>query len=146
MLELSQQGLNCSQMIVAMGLETLGQVNPDLVQAMAGLGGGVGFTGKACGAMTGGACLLSLYAAGLTPHDAIDAQLRSMEMAEELVRWFEQQFGQEYGGTNCQQILGAAFEKRTPQPACADIVSNTYSKVQEIAEQHKLDLTGDAHD
>ena len=83
MLELYRQGYNCSQILVTLGLETMGKSNPDLVRAVAGLGGGIGFTGKTCGALTGGACLLSLYAGKGMPEGKND-DLLAMAMISEL--------------------------------------------------------------
>lgn len=57
----------CSQMILLQGLEQLGKTNPDLIRAMHGLAGGLGFSGELCGALTDGASLLGLYAGKGTP-------------------------------------------------------------------------------
>ena len=62
MVELSRQGFLCSQILLIIGLEAQGKENPDVVRAMSGLVGGLGFCGKTCGALTGGACLIGLYA------------------------------------------------------------------------------------
>ena len=59
MLELSGQGFHCSQILLFLGLEAQGKSNPDLIRAMSGLAGGVGFCGDTCGALTGGACLIA---------------------------------------------------------------------------------------
>lgn len=60
--QLHLQGFHCSQIMLILGLERQGKTNPDLVRAMTGLAGGLGFGGKNCGALTGAACLLGLYA------------------------------------------------------------------------------------
>ena len=67
MLELAGQGFHCSQILLFLGLEAQGKRNPDLIRAMSGLAGGVGFSGDICGALTGGACLLGLMRAGALP-------------------------------------------------------------------------------
>jgi len=60
LLELGAKGYSCAQMLVIGALRLMGRENPDLVRAVAGLAQGVG-CGELCGALSGGACLLSLY-------------------------------------------------------------------------------------
>ena len=61
MLELSGQGFYCAQILLILALEAEGKENPDLVRAMSGLNGGLGFSGNVCGALTGGCCLLGHF-------------------------------------------------------------------------------------
>ena len=42
-IELSSMGYHCSQMIMILTLETIGEENPQLVKALGGLGGGIGY-------------------------------------------------------------------------------------------------------
>ena len=60
-IELSRQGFFCAQILAILGMETDGKNNPELVRAMGGLSGGLGFTGNVCGCLTGGCCLLSYF-------------------------------------------------------------------------------------
>ena len=53
--ELGSMGYHCSQMMMIMTLETIGEENPQLVKALGGLGGGIGYCGDTCGCLTGGA-------------------------------------------------------------------------------------------
>ena len=59
-MELGSMGYHCSQIIMIMTLETIGEENPQLVKAMGGLGGGIGYCGDTCGCLTGGACAIGL--------------------------------------------------------------------------------------
>ena len=59
-LTLNQGGYCCSQIIMKLALRELGQENPELVRAMAGLCFGAGSPEGACGVLTGAACALSL--------------------------------------------------------------------------------------
>jgi hypothetical protein len=59
---LAKDGFKCSQIMMALALKRQGKEEPNLIRAMGGLIVGVGYTGKICGALTGGACLISLYA------------------------------------------------------------------------------------
>ena len=45
-MELGSMGYHCSQIIMIMTLETIGEENPQLVKAMGGLGGGIGYCGE----------------------------------------------------------------------------------------------------
>ena len=47
--ELGSMGYHCSQMMMIMTLETIGEENPQLVKALGGLGGGIGYCGDTCG-------------------------------------------------------------------------------------------------
>jgi hypothetical protein len=62
MLQLAKKGYYCSQILVIMGLEARGESNPDLVRTVGGLARGCGEGSCTCGALTGGCCLLSLFA------------------------------------------------------------------------------------
>ena len=103
MTELKAQGFFCSQILLILGLELQGKSNPDLVRCMHGLVGGLGFTGEICGTLSGGACLLGLYAGKGLPEEKQDPRLSFM--IEALVQWFQERFGAEYGGVTCNQIL-----------------------------------------
>lgn len=144
MLELSRQGFNCSQILLILGLEALGKNNPDLVRAMTGLGGGLGFSGKTCGALTGGVCLLGLYAGRGTPEEAEHG--RFLLKVEELVQWFETENGRVYGGIDCAQILGDELANKTVTPRCGHIVTSTYSKVKEILRANGIDPAGEQNE
>ena len=78
MMALRKQGFYCSQILILQGLELMGKSNPDLVRAMQGLAGGMGFSGEICGALTGGACLLGLYAGKGLPEQEGDPRLAFM--------------------------------------------------------------------
>ena len=59
--ELGSMGYHCSQMMMIMTLETIGEENPQLVKALGGLGGGIGYCGDTCGCLTGGACAIGYF-------------------------------------------------------------------------------------
>jgi C_GCAxxG_C_C family probable redox protein len=140
MRELKQQGFFCSQILLIMGMELQGKDNPDLLAAMNGLAGGIGFTGETCGALTGGACLLGLYAGKGTPDQDEDPRL--LFMAEDLVRWFKGEYGARYGGIRCEQILAEGGKDMGSR--CPAIVLGTYQKVKELLVENGFDLAGAA--
>jgi C_GCAxxG_C_C family probable redox protein len=139
LLRLANQEYSCSQILLQMNLENRGKENPELVRTMGGLVGGLGYCGKLCGALTSAACLLSLYAGKGSPEEVEDSRVN--EMIEELVQWFEQEFGPRYGGINCRDILEDDYGNRVRR--CPEILLRTNRKVHEILEARSYDvLTG----
>ncbi len=138
MRELKQQGFFCSQIIMIMGMELQGKTDPDLVKAMHGLSGGLGFSGELCGALSGGACLLGVYAGRGEVDDEEDPRL--MFMIQDLVGWFKETFGEKYGGIRCEQILAANGGNQ--MMVCPMLVSQTFQKVKELLVENGYDLAG----
>ena len=138
MQELQQQGFHCSQILLIMGLEAQGKENPDLIRAMHGLAGGLGFSGETCGALTGGACLLGLYAGKGLPEEAEDVELQVM--IAQLVEWFKAEYAQTYGSIACDDILEG--NPRNKRIRCPAIVMNTHQQLKEILVAHGFDLSG----
>lgn len=139
MIELRKQGFFCSQILMILGLELQGKTNPDLVRSMHALSGGIGFTGETCGALTGGACLLGLYAGKGTPDEEDNPRL--MFTLEDLVKWFKSEYGQAYGGIRCDDILGA--DGRNMGARCPAIVAGVFHKVKELLVENGFDLAGE---
>ena len=138
MIQLAGQGFYCSQVLLVMGLEAQGKSDPDLIRSMAGLAGGLGFTGDTCGALTGGACLLGLYAGRGAPEEQEDEKLNLM--VSELVDWFSEEYGKIYGGIRCEIILGDDPRNRTAR--CPNMVFGTYEKVKALLIEYGFDLSG----
>ncbi|NLF51688.1 MAG: C_GCAxxG_C_C family protein [Leptolinea sp.] len=138
MKELRQQGFYCSQILMVMGLEMQGKTNPDLIGAIHGLAGGLGFSGELCGGLTGGACLLGLYAGKREPSDEEDPRLDFM--VEDLVKWFKEGFGQRFGGCRCEEIIGNHPGNQSTR--CPVIVAETLQKVKELLIENDFELTG----
>ena len=128
MIQLAQQGFYCSQILIIMGLEAQGKENVDLVRSMSGLVGGLGFSGDVCGALTGGVCLLGLYAGKGLPEEPEDEKLNLM--IGELVDWFREEYGQVYGGIRCETILGD--DPRSRSSKCPSLTLGTYEKVKAL--------------
>lgn len=137
MLELAGQGFHCSQILLFLGLEAQGKSNPDLIRAMSGLAGGIGFCGDTCGALTGGACLLALYAGRGTTEEEDDPKLNLM--INQLFEWFSLEFSDCYGGIHCREILAADPANQTAR--CPGIVSRTYRKVKSLLLENEFDLS-----
>lgn len=142
MQELKRQGFFCSQILIILGLELQGKSNPDLVRCMHGLVGGLGFMGETCGTLTGGACLLGLYAGKGEPAEEFDPRL--FIMIEALVKWFKERFGTQYGGITCNHIL--EDNPRNQLTRCPQLVAETYQKVKELLVENGFDLSGTDHE
>ncbi|NLT96484.1 MAG: C_GCAxxG_C_C family protein [Clostridia bacterium] len=139
MVELSYQGFYCSQILIMDALENLNKSNEDLVRAMAGLAGGIGFSGKNCGSLTGGACVLALYAGKGSPQEKEDPRLNLM--ISELVQWFEEEWGKTYGSIDCQDILEDNPQNRLQR--CPQIIFQTNEKIKEILTANGYNLSGE---
>jgi hypothetical protein len=129
MMRLAQKGYTCSQILILLALEARGEQNPVLVRAAAGLAYGCG-TGKAsCGVLTGGSCVIALFAG--KGSDEEQESEKFMMMLQDLSDWFSEHVGGQYGGIECQGIVGdegpAAARQR-----CGAILAETYAKVMEI--------------
>lgn len=130
------QGFYCSQILVLLGLENLGKEDPDLVRAMQGLAVGLG-AGEVCGALTGGAALLGLYAGRGEAGEMEDPRLN--EMLQALVAWFKETYGEPFGGIRCAEILGDDPQNKA---RCGQMVLGVYEKVTELLIEKGFDLYG----
>ncbi len=128
MLEMSQRGYFCSQILLKLALEDEEKEDADLLRAMGGLCGGMGFSGGLCGALTGGACLLGYYLCKGEDDEMEDE--RANEKINQLVHWFEEEIGSEYGGVNCAVILDGNPNNKMLR--CPKIVERTYYKAMEL--------------
>jgi hypothetical protein len=104
MAELSMQGFGCSQILMILALEAEGKRDPDLVRAVSALQGGLAFSGKLCGALSGGACALALHGGRGSPEEVEDPRVASR--IRRLVAWFEAEYGERDGGIDCATLLG----------------------------------------
>jgi len=133
MVRLKARGYCCTQIILILALKAQGKTNADLVRSMGGLCYGVNWGGEVCGALSGGACLISLYtgkgADVEIPHD------QHLVMIGEFVEWFIIAADEKYGGTRCHEIL----EKFPDRSICSLIVADTYKKCMDILVKNGFD-------
>ena len=133
LIRLKAKGYCCAQMFFILAMEAQGKSDADLVRTMGGLCYGVNWSGEVCGALSGGACLISLYAGKGGDEEESDSQY--IAMMGELVEWFTLAADEEYGGTRCHEIL----EKFPDRSMCSLIVAETYKKCSEILVSHGFD-------
>lgn len=139
MMELARQGFKCSQILMQLGLDSQGKENSDLVRVVSGLAGGLGFSGYVCGALTGGVCLLSLYAGRGDQSETENPRL--IFMINQLIEWFEQTYGNK--GLNCSDIIGQDPKAGVDMVRCGEMVAATFRKVQEILMEEGISIDGD---
>ena len=133
-MELSRYGYFCSQILAILMLEAVGEENPKLVQAMAGLNGGIGFSGDVCGCMAGGCCILS-YFTGKPDADSYDSPHHKSAQGE-FVQWFTDEMELEYQSIDCRDITKGNPAKRVQY--CPQIIAQTFEKCMEILEERGL--------
>jgi len=113
--DLKIQGYCCSQLVgIIAGLEPLDEDNESLVRSLRGLCFGM-YAQKVCGALTGGACALSLHLEGINLAEA----------CRDLTEWFEVRFG----GVSCEDLVGRGGRSAL---VCMDAVKETCEKCLEM--------------
>ena len=127
-MELSREGLYCAQIMVQLALDAEGKENPELIEAVRGLCGGFAWSGGPCGALSGGACLLSLLGRGL------DISERE-ELVAEFHRWFAGRTAQ-FGGEDCNDITGG--DRGNMFSVCPGVIIDSYEKCVELLSERGL--------
>ena len=133
-MELSRYGYFCSQILAILTLELTGEENPKLVQAMGGLDGGVGYSKNNCGCLTGGACLISYFTGKGSDFEAESPEHKGA--LAEFSQWFQDEITADYGGINCEDIIGTNAAKRVEY--CPQIIAATYEKCVGILQNRGL--------
>ena len=135
-LQLHMQGFHCAQILLMLGLEHQHKENPDLIRAMDGLSGagGLNFSGKNCGALIGGACLLALFGGRGTVEES--GQRALPIMIQQLPAWFEAGFGAQYGGIDCDAILQNDPWNRLTR--CPKLVNDTFFMARQLLKENGL--------
>jgi len=147
-LELGSKGYSCAQIVIIGSLRLMGEDNENLVRAMAGLAQGIGNTGNMCGALAGGLCMLSMYAAKGNDFEQALPQLPLL--MDELVHWFTSEM---CGGKaiTCDAILGindsnnsndAHVPIRTMDSQhCGLLVAKVWEKCVSLLRKYEIDPT-----
>ena len=99
--EAFKAGMNCSQAIVATYGPGLGLEEDMGAKVAAAFGGGMGHTGKTCGAITGAMMVIGLHCSRDGCSTA-EAKVRSYALASELMKTFETR----HVYTNCKALIG----------------------------------------
>ncbi len=137
MMALGGQGFCCSQIMVLLALETQGLENPPLVRALSGLCNGISECEGPCGVLTGGACLLGLYAGKGDENEEVSERLPLM--LQTLYQWFRETIGRRHGGIRCCDILGKDACEGPNWERCGTIVADTYAHCLESLMENGFD-------
>ncbi|MEW5912536.1 MAG: C-GCAxxG-C-C family protein [Thermodesulfobacteriota bacterium] len=87
--------------MLAVGQEKAGRAQPEVIRAMAALGGGVARSGRVCGILTGAVAMAASLFGAADPELREDPRLRPL--ARQLVGRFEE-LAAPYGGVDCARI------------------------------------------
>jgi len=134
MLELSNQGLACAQIMMQLALDADGQENADLIRSLGALNNGVGNCGLVCGSLTGAACVISFFAGQGAAEEMADPA--SDAMIQELFAWFKNTVGETYGGITCPEILQGKEANKLDR--CPKIVAASMDKTIDILQEQQL--------
>jgi len=135
-MDLAMQGYQCSQILMVLALEAQGKQNSDLVKAMSGLLGGMG-CGKTCGALSGGCCVLGVFAGKSSSETNADERLQGM--LRRFAEWFEAEYASRYGGINCTDIVQDDMRNRMAR--CPAIVIESLGKLKEILAENSYEFS-----
>ncbi|HEY8907863.1 MAG TPA: C-GCAxxG-C-C family protein [Rhodoferax sp.] len=142
--ELALKGYKCSHILVQIGLDAQEKINPDLLRAMSGLANGMG-SGLSCGALSGGCCLIGMYAGadhqGSDEHGRLPFEHGRLPlMLEEYVEWFREEAEQRFGGIDCKTIMQDDPHLRNER--CPGLILDAVLKAKEILEVNGFELDG----
>ncbi len=133
-IELGRYGYSCGQILALLMQDVTGEENPALVRAMGGLDGGVGYSKGCCGCMTGGACLISLFTGKKGDCEPENPAHKAALGA--FTQWFRDEITADYGGIDCEDIIGTNPAKRVEY--CPQIMAASFEKIMEILEEKGL--------
>ena len=137
--QLASDGYCCTQIMLKLVLEQEGRENVDLIKAVNGLCGGIGFSRGTCGVLIGGICIFGLY----TGKGRVDEYKKKDfdRMIQNYMEWFKEEFQ----STDCADIVGdellieASGEQSYPVK-CGAILEKGFNKVWEIMDEYGYEL------
>ena len=113
-----QEHYNCAQSVLWGVAETCGLACPSCIPAVAlAMGGGIGHTGMACGALTGAVMAIGLAVDRVVGGSISDRKDEANPLAAALVH----RFADEFGATDCLALLGFSWSE-------ADAVQRWYGQ------------------
>ncbi|MDR2181012.1 MAG: C-GCAxxG-C-C family protein [Synergistaceae bacterium] len=124
-----QRGFHCSQVMMRLSMEMRGIDDPFTIRALGALGGGMA-SQRACGTLTGGACVLSSYFPRGEGEPEPDGY---KELVREFVNWFEG----ENGSLECGDLV--ENDRMTRLAFCPGLMAKSFEKIVEMLEDHNID-------
>lgn len=98
---MKEHRINCAQTVITTFCEELGLDRAIALQVANGFGGGMGRTGRTCGAVTGAYMVL-----GLSQDIPAEKPRASGNKTAVLMRRFNKRFVKKYGSMECKELLG----------------------------------------
>ncbi len=103
-----RSGHNCAQSTLWTVAEAMGISCPECIPGVAlAMGGGIGHTGQACGALTGGVMAIGLAVDRFTE----ESQQGKKDRANGLAARFVDAFVEGFGTPDCAQVLGFSWRE-----------------------------------
>ncbi len=99
-------GFNCAQSVIAAFALQFGISREQALRMAAGLGAGINYQGKMCGAVLGAHIILGLKFGIDSPADQA-----AKENLKKLLESFSERFKQEFGSVECKELLLADISK-----------------------------------
>jgi len=132
-MQLAAKGFCCSQIMMQMTLNDMGEENVPLVRAMAGLCEGSS-AGDVCGVASGAACIFALYAA---KGNAEEAPLDCYPLLlSQFMDWFRENAGS-WGGVRCDDILD--FHGGVKPEVCGNIMVRAREMILQLLTENNID-------
>ncbi len=129
--------MNCSQSVLTAFAEEQGLQRDMAVKLALGFGGGMGITGRTCGAVTGAYMVI-----GIKYKYQMEISQENKTRVYQLIKEFDRQFSQINGSTVCQKLLGydlsttegyaAAKEKGLFSTACPKFVQDAVEIIEKL--------------
>ncbi|MFW5788236.1 MAG: C-GCAxxG-C-C family protein [Halanaerobiales bacterium] len=108
-----RENTGCAQCVLGSFKTVFNTISDDVFKAGTGLCGGIGGTGNACGALTGGVMVLSVYL-GREFDNFEDPGFEMQGKNRKLVKELYDFFIDEYGGITCKEVqkamLGRSYD------------------------------------
>jgi len=127
----AEKGNLCSQIVLDVGLDHLGERKPDVVKAAGGLAGAQGFVEVTCGALTAAGVLIASAALDRMERDHM------YMLIQELEERFNQDIASSYPGNRCGDFLDADPTK-LPTEVCPPIIAGATKIALELLEENGI--------
>ena len=124
--------LHCSQVLAKVGQEKLGVDDPSVIKALGSFGGGIGGTGRMCGALVGAASVIGTLYSRSSLEEKENPRMWAATKA--VMKQFEE-LTAEFGGIDCSQIARVDWMER-------DQVKEFYGS-PESRRQHCIRVVGE---
>ncbi len=125
--ELFRSGWNCAESVLLAGAEALGEDAP--VYLATGLGGGVGHSGNACGAVTG-----AVLALGFT-YGRRGPDKQAKEQAYTVCGKLCEDFCNEFGSMQCRELISRETDPVARKELCSAFVRRSAELAMESSAQ-----------